>query len=151
MIEYQLARVKDVMEIALPMLADHHKEVEATDDVLPLEPDTDRYLQLDMQGLIQVLCAWDDGKLVGYCVDMLVPHIHYRGKTFAVNDFFYVAPEYRDKGVGAEMLRVVGEVLKQRGVYRHCISTKVSSPHEQLFTSLEYNSDEVQWSKELWQ
>lgn len=72
----------------------------------------DSYRELEGRGLLQVLSATHEGRLIGF-LTLLVPVLPHYGVAVAVSESFFVAREYRGTGAGLKLLRA-GEELARR-------------------------------------
>lgn len=93
-------RIIDVVEEIQPLLWDHYQEVALHKERIKLDPDWPKYFALEEQGSCIVFTMRDRGRLVGYAVFFVSPHIHYQACRAASNDIIYFDPEYR-KGLNA--------------------------------------------------
>lgn len=69
---------------------------------------------LEEVGALLALGVFDDERLVGYCVLILSPHLHYDITTATV-DLLFLAEEYRRGRVGLEMIERANALAKERG------------------------------------
>jgi|TARA_R110002074_G_scaffold200080_2_gene367978 hypothetical protein len=89
-----------------PLLMEHWKEVAHDQELIPLNPNKDRYMELARQGMIHCLsCRTEDGEVVGYMITFLDTHIHYKDTIFASNDLIYIAPGHRKGLLGLRMIK----------------------------------------------
>ena len=133
---FHTERFDDVIEELLPLLRKHYEEVAWNKSRIPLDPDYERYRQIESSGSLRIYVVREDGAIIGYAVFLVSRHLHYNIKL-AVNDIVYVDPTRRGVMVGQKLLRDFAESeLKREGV-------QVISLHIKL------NHD---WSKlaELW-
>jgi GNAT superfamily N-acetyltransferase len=121
----------------------HYDELCVTKD-FPLDPDYDQYKRInDAKLLACVTCRCDD-ELIGYIVFFLQPHIHYRTCLTAFEDMYFVKPEYRKGRLGIRLFQYAEKVLKEIGINRIILHTKVHLDNSRLFEYLGYkNSDKI--------
>ena len=98
---------------ALMLIVNHWHEVGSHRDVLRLNPDHNRYRQLELGGFLHILCATDRQKIVGYMFVMLLPHPRDKNAIIGRDDVFYVTPEYRRRGVGLLLLKEALRFLEE--------------------------------------
>ena len=110
----------------LPLWKRHWEEIALDRDTIPLRPHFESYYAYDVQGSLRILAARDarTGELVGYCFNLLGPHLHYTVKT-AHTEMFWLAPEHRRGWNGVRMLFANKRGLRQMGVEIHTISFKI--------------------------
>jgi hypothetical protein len=77
---------------------------------LPLEPDYDRYFELERNDVMRCFGARVDGRLVGAAGFTCVPHIQSKGLLCADCHLIFVDDEYRPL-VGLPMMRAVDREL----------------------------------------
>jgi len=134
------------------MIQSHWHEIAEDQNEIPLDPDWDRYLALEEQGLFHCRVArrGGNGMLVGYCNWFVMPHLHYRSTIYATDDLFYVDPEERGGRVGYELIKGCEPHLKELGVKRLIIHDKPAFRDgrlEKLFEHMGYRLWERRWTK----
>lgn len=144
---YAVEKVKNCLEEMKPLLQEHYEQVAMYKDKIPLEPDYDKYLDLCDSGILHIVTARDEDKLIGYYISMMVPHIHYSSHKFAVNDILYIDEEYRKTLVGLEMFKFAEKCLKEEGVSVMTIHMKTSLPFDSLCEGLGYDYAERNYTK----
>lgn len=66
------------------------------------------------RGALQVTTARSNGKLYGYLVTIVGPHLEFAGKTLAVHTSYYASDEF--KGLGKLLQSTAEDALRERGV-----------------------------------
>ena len=122
--EFAVEHLEEVAEEVLPLLEKHWEELAIHRSDIKLAPDWERYQLLDEGGVLHIITARVEGVLVGYCVDLLGTHLHYKNNVFAINDIFFIDPEYRTGTLGVRMLKFAKKELKRQGVDTWMIHTK---------------------------
>lgn len=108
------------------LLQDHWREVARDQDEVPYDPDVPQYLLLDSIGALQVLVARCNGKMVGYHLSIIRPHLHYKSTLHAFTDIYYVNPEYRrGTGAGINLFLEAVRLWAKRGVRKAYTGTKI--------------------------
>ena len=137
------------------LLVENYGEIETDQDIIPLDPDWSRAYALEEMGVLRILTARCDGALVGYNAFHVMPHIHSRSTSIAVNDVLYVEPAHRAR-IGFVLLRTAERALKAAGVVRIHYGTKVHATvgrrgHKtgDVLAKLGYRHDEELYSKLL--
>ena len=115
-ISFQRELFANCISEAKPLLERHWEELARNKDLFPLDPDYDRYLELEKAGAFFVYTARRDGKLVGYAAYLIHHNLHYRTMLFAESDLFWLAPEERKGVAGLKLLRFVENDLRENGV-----------------------------------
>jgi hypothetical protein len=76
MITYQVESYADAFPEIEPYLVAHWHEVALHRDEIPLAMDKPAYQKLDAEGQLHILTVRADGKVVGYHVSLIRPHLH---------------------------------------------------------------------------
>ena len=145
MISYQVELVTEVLDEIKPLLRAHYEEISTDKEIRVLDPDYDKYIQLNEMGGLRVFTVRDDGVLIGYFVTLMTPHIHYMQTEFAMNDIMYLDPGHRGGTVGYRMVKLAIEDLKNLGVEVLIIHMKVEYPFRELLSKLGFNLREENW------
>ena len=78
MIKFGVERYSQVNEDIKELIKLHYDEIAVNKEDIPLDPDWDRYKLLDDKGLIMIITARDEGRLVGYSIFFISNHLHYK-------------------------------------------------------------------------
>lgn len=130
-----------------PLLRAHWEEIALDHHEVPLDPDWARYFELDDKGALSVVTARCEGKLVGYHIAMITPHLHYRGTLHGITDVYYLAPEHRRGFTGIRMFKAVNDEMKRRGVVKLVTATKMHHDMGRIFERLGYRATERTYTK----
>lgn len=150
MITFKTVRVRDVLPDMVSLLHAHFDEVGHQKGRNPLDPDYDKYMALDDAGLLSVVVAYNtNNHLIGYCVDLMMNHLHHKTLSYAVNDVLYVRPEYRRTAVPLELLNYTGEHLTRLGISVHIIHMKMYKKFQRLAEAAGYDPHEISYLKYL--
>lgn len=125
MITYQEERIADILDELIPLTQVHWKEIARHQDKIELDPDYDKYLLLEDMGMIYTYTIRIGGKLAGYAIFMVSPHLHYKQSTWAINDILYLQKENRGVMMGVKLIKFSELALKQRGVAVMTVHSKV--------------------------
>jgi len=132
----------------VPILSEHYEELCVTKD-FPLEPDFAAYERLRMAGMLKAVTCRDDGKLIGYIIFIVQPHLHYMSCITAFEDLYYVKKEYRKGRIGIKLFQFSEKVLKDAGVKRIIMHTKIHMDNSRLFEYLGYKNTDKLFTKIL--
>ena len=125
----------------------HWRELALDQESIALDMDYARYAQLDAAGALSVVTLRCKGALVGYCIMLVMPGLHYRSTPEARMDIYYVAPDYRGRMGGVRLFRAVEKELKRRGIKRIYVGSKLHRDSSRLFVALGYRPIETWFSK----
>lgn len=135
MITYKIKTVEECFDDVEKLFQSHYEELSVTKQY-ELNPDYDIYRQ--NANRIKVVVCEDDDVIVGYIVFFVSPHLHYKDCLMAVEDIYYLKPEYRKGSTGIKMFRFAEVYLKSVGVNMIKYSTKVHLDNSKLFEYLDY-------------
>jgi len=102
----------------------HHAELAVDRDRAPLDPDWDRYFDLDRLGILQIVTVRDGPALVGYIFNIIGPNLHKRSTRFGVVDMYWLHPAYRFGLLGLKLFRENERFLKSAGVQKIAVAEK---------------------------
>lgn len=163
MITFQVEKWDDCYEEAIPMLHAHYLEIATDQEIKPLDPDLDRYQQLEEAGLLRIFTARHhyttphrnikpppgDPKLIGYFVSIVMHGLHYQQTMMALNDIMYIDPAYRGGTAGYRLIKLAAEDLKNLGADILTIHMKTDYPFRSLLTKLGFHLTEENWERVL--
>lgn len=89
-------RIADAWDEALPLLREN---VEETGALPPEEFNPNRELleRFDGEGLLHTYVARVDGRIAGYAVMSVSPHLHFSATVWAIQEVLYVHPDHRGR------------------------------------------------------
>jgi GNAT superfamily N-acetyltransferase len=131
-----------------PLLFEHWQEVAANQELIKLNPDWEKYAELDRAGKLVAMIARERRKVVGYIVLIISEHLHYKDHKFAHNDVFYVKPEYRG-GLGDQLLKAAELEAKRLGASVMLMNTKVYADYSPLLEDHNFDLFEKVYIKGL--
>lgn len=95
--DYAVETVEQVRPDIGALLQLHYEELCVHKDAMALAPDWPMYQALEDAHKLLAFTARDEGKLVGYAVFFVAPHIHYVETLVANNDIIFLHQDYRNK------------------------------------------------------
>lgn len=113
-----LAQVRDEI---VPLLEAHYKEIAHYDDI-ELSPDWEFYELMDSGDRLRIFTARDDGVLIGYGVFFIGQNKHYKDSRQALQDIFFIHPDFRGRTVGARLILFCDEQCRAENtqvIYHH--------------------------------
>tara|TARA_R110000772_G_scaffold64511_2_gene144274 strand:- start:1682 stop:2146 length:465 start_codon:yes stop_codon:yes gene_type:complete len=144
---YQIEKLADVLEEMKPILQKHWEEVALYKDQIALNPDYDKYQSLEEMGALRIATVRSGGKLIGYFISMINPHLHYQDHLYAINDILYLEESFRGADVALELFLFAEEDLKSLGVDVLIIAMKTAKPFDALCEALGHSNVERVYSK----
>jgi len=131
-----------------PLLPAHYEELCVTKDY-PLDPNYESYVRMAKAGLLRCITCRTNEKLIGYIVFVVQPHLHYKSCKTAFEDIYYLVPEYRKGRIGLKLFQYAEHVLKNNGVNRIILHTKIHLDNSRLFEHLGYQHTDKLYTKLL--
>ena len=140
-----------IMRELPPLFYEHWQEIALDKDVIALDPDFDRYVAMDLAGILLTHTVRVDGILVGYFISLVLPALHYRRSLQAFTDIYYLAKAARRGHLAQRFFQYVAADLKRRGVQKQSIMRKLHTDPRigLLWERLGYRPIEVHYSKLL--
>jgi GNAT superfamily N-acetyltransferase len=123
----------------------HYDELALHKEAMPMGLDNDAYADLERKGYLLVVAGRRDGALIGYLVAIVLahhPHNRDAGKV-ATTDMFYIMPSERRGGAGVRLLRAAEQALRELGVVKASISTKVHHESGPLLEALGWEKTDI--------
>lgn len=137
MITFQQEKWLDCVDEMRLIWPEHWASLALNQNEISLGVDEAKYAGGDAAGVLHLITARADGKLVGYYYGMLMSHLHYKDAgLMCYTDVYYLQPQHRRGGAGARFLVAVMESLKAQGVVKLYMSTKVHQDNGALFERL---------------
>lgn len=125
-ITFQVESATALIEEIRPLLQAHYEEIARHRDKIALNPDYSRYEEMDRQGLLHAVTVRDEGRLVGYYISFVVPHLHYMDHLMALNDIVFISKPYRKGFTAIRMFKFAEASLRARGVSKTHINIKLA-------------------------
>jgi GNAT superfamily N-acetyltransferase len=142
--------IEDVKAVFGTLVVPHWHEVVRDPNFMPLEPDWAGYAQLERMQMLHSIGAYDGDRLVGYVLLLVFNHMHYMSCKVAVDDAYYLHPDYRKGTVGLRLFRAAEKLAKNVGAVRICLRAKPQTPAQRLLKALpDYAELETVYTKRL--
>lgn len=129
----KLRIVKPEMEVLLPL---HWQEIAGDKDLIKLDPDWNTYFSLEDQGIVHAVIARQAGRMIGYHISFIKPHLHYASSLQAITDLYFIHPDFRKGRVGIELFKEVEKTWRARGVQKAFTGCKTYKDMTTLFERL---------------
>lgn len=147
---YQVEPYEQAIEGMRLLYQEHWEEVALDKGAIRLNPDYAKYSALAKAGILNVVTARVSGELIGYHISMVWPHIHYADSLTAFTDIFFLKREYRKgTGAGVRLLKFMEKSLRERGVQKIYMGTKLLHDIGPLLERLGYKAIERIYTKVL--
>lgn len=149
MITYQTEHWDAVLPELKPHFPNHWQEIALDHGVIELKPRWDIYHYLAVNGCLHVATVREAGRIVGYHISFVHPHMHYADSLTAQSDVFWLHPSLRKGRVGLRLFQFVESELKARGVQKVYTGCKAHFDLGRLFEYLGYRKTEIIYTKLL--
>ncbi|HEY2417117.1 MAG TPA: GNAT family N-acetyltransferase, partial [Steroidobacteraceae bacterium] len=130
-----------------PLWPEHYTEIAVDKDRMPMRPDVATYQALDAAGRLQIVVARDDGRMVGYVLSVIRPHLHYADVLCGYEDAYFLTQSRRRGMVGVKLLREAVRYMQSVGVQKAFFMTKVSLNMGPIFERMGFTMTDVVYSK----
>ena len=130
------------------ILNEHYDELCVTKD-FPLLPDYEAYGRLTVNNMLRCITCRAEGNLIGYVMFIVQPHLHYMTCKTAFEDLYFVKKEFRRGRIGIKLFQYAEDVLRQEGVNRIIMHTKIHLDNSRLFEYLGYKHTDKLYTKIL--
>lgn len=142
-------KATEKIEECWELLLLHREELTTHKHIMELKPDIEKYKVLEDNGLLMTLALYDEDKIVGYSVNVLVRNIHYSDLVTAQNDILYVHPAYRKGSWGMKLIHETERMGKERGAKMILFHGKPNTSFSALMPRLGYGVQDIMYSKEV--
>lgn len=128
----------------------HFEELSLNKEKIPFGLDSEMYHNCEENRMLHILTARLDGEMIGYVLSLVVKHHPHNRDAgpYSTTDMFYVKKEHRN-GTGVRLLMENERRLKEMGVRRMSISTKLKNAHIDLFSKLGFSPTDLVFHKVL--
>lgn len=146
---FQIERWDDALAELVPLFSRHWHEVYEGQNASPFNVDSARYSALDAAGILHLVVARRDGKIIGYHIGLISNHLHSADLLHAVSDCYWFDPEVRHGIITKRLFEFVENDLARRGVVRLYTSTPLNIDQGGLFERLGFEAVERVYVKKL--
>lgn len=142
-------RYDDFIEAAWPLIRAHWAEVGSNRDILRLDPDHEKYRNLERAGMLHILCARTERGIVAYMFLIISKHPRDKGAVAATDDIIYVRPEYRRLGTGRLMIAEAERFAVECGVHLLALHSKARRRNSRYLERWGFKAHEIVYTKVL--
>jgi predicted acetyltransferase len=146
-ITYQVEKLENMLPEIKLLLDAHWEEVALDKDVIKLNPDYDKYLELSYKDILHCVTVREDGQMVGYHLSFIMPHLHYKDSLTAFTDIFFLRKDKRKGTIGIKLLKFMEQSLKEKNVQKIYMGTKLHIDISPILTHLGYRQIEKSFAK----
>jgi hypothetical protein len=148
-LEFAVEAYSDVIDEMRLMYPAHWMEVDHGTDTIPLDVNYERYVALELAGMLHVATARSEGELVGYHIFIVRAPQHHMSTLMAFSDATYLKPRYRLGFNGIRFLRFAGDSTRSAGARGVYISSTTRKPFGRVLEWLGFTETERIYYKDL--
>lgn len=141
--------IDDVFNSIQNLFIEHREEVTTHKHIMILNPDMDKYRKLEEQGVLLILAAYAEDKLVGYSVNFINNNLHYADLRMCTNDLLFVKKEYRNSSIGFKLIKETERMARERGAGIILWHAKEKTSLSVMLPGIGYGIQDIVFSKEL--
>ncbi|WP_443696448.1 hypothetical protein [Pseudomonas sp.] len=138
-----------LIEANEPLGREHYEEIALNKTLMQYAPDIGRYRALEELGLLACVAAFDNEVMVGYSVNIIVPHLHYMHLSTATNDMIFIAKSHRQGRTGLMLIKATRELCKARGAQIMMWHAKQDTALAKLLPRLGCRVQDIIFSEDL--
>ena len=131
------------------LLNEHWNEIVTKKHLFKVNGDYERYSLLETDGALLTLIAKVNDVVVGYSVNIISPHLHYKDSLVCYNDLLFVSKEKRTSPLGIKLIKHTEELAKQRGAQVMLWHAKQDTPLSKILPRMGNTLHEHIYMKEL--
>lgn len=141
--------LEDFRENAAHLFRPHWDEVAKKKHLLELHPDWEFYERAEDAGRLVILLAERRGSVVGYSVNLVNQHPHYRHVTIFQQDLLYVHPDERGTRLGQRLMDATEGQARKAGAHLVLTHSKPDTALDRMLPRLGYAIQDHVWAKEV--
>lgn len=126
---------------------EHWDEIAVQKDRMPMRPDVATYEALDRAGRLQIIAARDEGRMVGYIVSVIRPHMHYADVLAGYEDAYFLTKSHRKGMTGVKLIKEAIRHMQAVGVQKAFFMTKTALNMGPIFERLGFENTDLVYSK----
>ncbi len=145
-ITYQLESWSDYYKDCQALWVEHYDEIARDKDKMPMAPDVETYKFLESRGQLQILTVRKDGKMIGYQLTIIKPHLHY-STLCGFEDSYFLSKSERKGMAGVRLITQAIKHMEKRGVEKIFFMTKAFLDRGRIFEYLGFTKCDIVYSK----
>lgn len=147
MLTFQLEAWADYHRDCQELWAAHYLEIAVQKDRMEMRPDVAGYLAMEAQGRLQIVTVRDDGRMVGYLLSVIRPHMHYANVLCGFEDAYFLSRTHRRGLTGVKLIREGMRHMQAVGVKKAFFMTKAALDMGRIFERLGFTKSDIVYSK----
>lgn len=146
---FQQEQWPDVSRELKALVAIQWQEIALDKEEIPLDPDWSLYDRAHQKGIVNITTIRDGERLVGWYVNLVQAHPHYKTTLFGFLDLYYVLPAYRLPTVGMRLFGEMEKAMRALGVKELISITKMHHNIAPVFDRLGWRETGITYTKIL--
>jgi L-amino acid N-acyltransferase YncA len=126
---------------------EHYDEIAVQKDRMEMKPDVASYKALEELGKLQIVVVRDDGRMVGYILSVIRPHLHYANVLCGFEDAYFLSKTHRRGMIGVKLIREAVRHMQAVGVQKVFFMTKAALDMGSIFERLGFDKTDIVYSK----
>lgn len=118
--------------------AEYEAESLRNPDMIGAPPNRAGYEQMERAGLLRPLGAFDGDRLVGFCVVLISPVLHFAGKVLATTESIFLSKGCRRNGAGIALISAAEDAAEEAGAKGLYITAPTDSSLSRVLPRLGY-------------
>ena len=143
MIQIQQELFRDSMPEIEVLSVLHYDELTLNKEYVKLNPNWNKYLQLEDDNNLCLFTIRSDNILVGYSIFFVDTHIHYKDLVVATNDVLFLREDLRLGITGIKLIKFSESVLKTLGVNKITWHVKFAKDFRPILHRMGYADEDV--------
>lgn len=131
------------------LVHDYFERTQASENLPELDIDWPTYIDLERNGNLLVVGAYDDKHLVGFVMYLITKNLHHRTMLNAWCDILAVRPEHRGRHLGRHLMAVAEKRMRDLNVYYINHQFRIDYETKPLFDKLGYDVIEHTYRKRI--
>ena len=127
----------------------HWDELCKRKELFKLNPDYKTYFKLEDTDHLLTIILENNKEIVGYSVNIITNHLHYKDVIICQNDLLYLKEEYRQGFTGIKLIKETEKLAKLKGAGVMLWHAKVDSNLAKILPKMKANLHEQIYLKEL--
>ena len=150
MIKFAVEKWSDCVAEIRPIAHMLWEDVAVDKEIFRAKIDERIYKELEEKGVLHLVTARKEGKLVGIYLSFLVLNPHYEGQGFmAFTDAYYLSRDCRNGNTGLQLFSFAEKAWREKGCTKAYTSHKIHRDRSALMKELGWTPRDIIYTKVL--
>lgn len=128
---------------------EHYEEVAVAKDRMAMKPNVPVYEALERAGELDILVARSEGRMVGYILSVIRPHLHYADVLCGFEDAYFLSRPHRKGLAGVRLFQAWEKRMRARGCQKWFLMTKPFLDMGPILKRLGYGLSDYVYAKSV--